>query len=268
MKEFFYASGNAGILDHILFKYSQFKYWRKNRRFRAAFPEFSIPPDYYLYETYLADYEKYQSDGLLAAKEILEWTDAYCGQPLHQILEWGCGVGRIVRHLPDMLPATTMIHACDINQEMIAWDNKNLPGIQFSAIDGLPPTAYPDKLFDLVFAISVLTHIQCNEQVNWIREIHRIMEPDGVFLFTTHGEKFIGQLSVHERKKMNESGYFTRSFKHKGHRMMTTYNEAGKLKELISPLFRVLEFHDGKKDIAKTGGQDLWIVCKIQSSRR
>jgi hypothetical protein len=76
----------------------------------------------------------------------------------------------------------------------------------------VPPTTYPDKLFDLVFAISVLTHIQGNEQVNWIMEIHL---------------------------------------------MMTTYNEAGKFKELISPLFRVLEFHDGKKDIAKTGGQDL-----------
>ena len=159
-----------------------------------------------------------------------------------------------------------MIHACDINREMIAWDNKNLPGIQFSAIEGVPPTAYHDKLFDLVFAISVLTHIQGDEQVNWIREIHRVMVTDGVFLFTTHGEKFIGQLSVRERKEMNESGYFTRSFKHKGHRMMTTYNDAGKFKALISPLFQVLEFHDGKKDMAKTGGQDLWIVRRIQPS--
>jgi hypothetical protein len=48
MKEFVYASGNAGILDHILFKYSLFKYGSKNRRFRASFPEFSIPPDYSL----------------------------------------------------------------------------------------------------------------------------------------------------------------------------------------------------------------------------
>lgn len=43
---------------------------------------------------------------------------------------------------------------------------------------------------------------------------------------------------------------------------MTTYNDAAKLKIMVSALFEVMEYHDGHKDYDKTGGQDLWILRK------
>jgi len=63
-------------------------------------------------------------------------------------------------------------------------------------------------------------------------------------------------------KQLDKEGYFTRSYPDKGHRMMTTYNEAGQFKIMVSAYFDVLEFHDGQVDHGKTGGQDLWILRK------
>jgi hypothetical protein len=96
-------------------------------------------------------------------------------------------------------------------------------------------------------------------------EMHRILSAGGVFLFTTHGEFYLGQLSGEEKQQLRDSGYYTRSYPHKGHRMMTSYNEAEEFKTMASRYFDVLEFHDGITDPGKTGGQDLWILQKKNS---
>jgi hypothetical protein len=72
LKNIFYSSGNAPLLDRIIFQWSKIKYGSLNRRYRRNHPEITLPPVYYLYETYMPEYEKYIEDGLLAAKEILE----------------------------------------------------------------------------------------------------------------------------------------------------------------------------------------------------
>jgi ubiquinone/menaquinone biosynthesis C-methylase UbiE len=177
-------------------------------------------------------------------------------------LEWGCGVGRIVRHLPGLLEEDIKIYACDINANMIEWDKKNLPGVIFSLINCVPPTVYDTQMFDLVYAFSVLTHIQMEEQEKWIAEVHRVLKDGGIFLFTTHGNNFFHQLSKKEKKILHQKGSYTRSFWRTGHRMMTTYNNSKHLNALLGKYFIVQEFYDGEKYISKAGGQDLWIVQK------
>ena len=45
--------------------------------------------------------------------------------------------------------------------------------------------------------------------------------------------------------------------------MMSTYNDSRSFTDLLSDAFEVLEFHDGKDFPAKAGGQDLWIVKRV-----
>ena len=262
LKNIFYSTGNARLLDRIIFNWSKLKYSFANNRYKTKNPGIPLPPAYFLYETYMPDYERYMDDGRVAAQEIIDWTIRYIpGSPV-MIMEWGCGVARIVRHLPAILQERAGISACDINEKMINWDRENIQGIEFSRINLFPPTMYTPGQFNIVYAISVFTHIDGREHMSWIMEMHRILMQGGIFLFTTHGKNFYHQLAGNELKLLADEGYFTRSYPDKGHRMMTTYNEADHFRTMVSACFEVLEFHDGQVDHEKTGGQDLWIIRK------
>lgn len=262
LKNIFYSTGNARTLDRIVYLKSSLRYMAGNRRYISTHPQHALPPLYFLYETYIPDYERYINDGRNAAEEIMGWAMPYLpGYSIH-ILEWGCGVGRIIRHIPAITPPGTRISACDINEQMILWNRKNLLGIEFSTSGHLPPIPYPADEFNFVYAISVLTHIDGREHLPWLKELQRIIKTGGILLFTTHGEYFLPQLSDNELIQFRKDGFFTRSYPDKGHRMMTTYSDAQALRSQISAYFDVLEFHDGKKDTSITGGQDLWILKK------
>lgn len=262
LKKIFYATGTAPLLDRGIFLWSQLTYGPANRRYKKDHPGIALPPAYFLYETYMPDYEKYMKDGEDAAREILSWTTPYLeGGPL-QIMEWGCGVARIIRHIPAYVPAGSEVYGCDINQIMIDWNRKNIPGISFACIASHPPTTYINGQFHLVYGISVFTHIDGREQLLWLEEMSRILCDGGVFLFTTHGKHYLHQLSDDESARFRSDGFFTRAYPDKGHRMMTTYNDATSFSKQVESWFDIVEFHDGHQEQGLTGGQDLWILKK------
>jgi SAM-dependent methyltransferase len=102
------------------------------------------------------------------------------------VLEWGCGCGRIPRHLPPPL-APRRIHGFDIDQEAISWVNANLPWVETSRTDGLPPLCYADASFDLIFNHSVMSHLDASYQDAWLGELRRVLRPGGIVTLTVHG---------------------------------------------------------------------------------
>ena len=68
----------------------------------------------------------------------------------------------------------------------IAWLGENLsPPLQFYVNDE-PPMPHPDGYFDLVYAISVFTHIT-GEWSAWLTELHRVLKPDALLVATFMG---------------------------------------------------------------------------------
>lgn len=267
LKHLFYITGTASLLDKFVYgisflKNSFLKNRKKNLKYKKANPHLKFPPDYFLYETYVLDYEEYLTDGENSAREIVEWTDKYLKEKPRQILEWGCGVGGIIRHLPTFSDPGSMMYGCDVNESMIKWDTAHIEGVSFSINSFHPPTRYQAEMFDLVYGISIFTHIGAQEQEGWIKEIHRILKDGGVFLFTTHGNNFFHQLTRQEQNEVNSNGAYTRPYRKKGHRMMTSYNGPESFAALLGKYFVILEFYDGQKDRTNAGGQDLWIVKK------
>jgi SAM-dependent methyltransferase len=262
IKQLFFSTGLSPFFDNLLFKYKYFKNKKKNASYKKANPSIVFPPDYYLYETYQLNYQFYIEDGNLSAKEIIEWTNKYAENKVINILEWGCGVSRTCRHLNKYINHSSKIFACDINDVMVEWDKQNIKNVAFSTINYNPPTRYDTSMFDLVYAISVFTHIDATQQENWIKEIHRILSKNGIFLFTTHGSEYFDKLLSSEKVVLNKTGSFTKQYFQKGHRLMSTYNLADSFKIILEKYFEVLEFYEGEKNIDKIGGQDLWIVRK------
>src|SRR5690606_10614422 len=93
--------------------------------------------------------------------------------------------GRLARHLPAM--TTAEIHGADYNPRLVRWCASNLQG-HFVRNRLNPPLPYPDAHFDIVYLMSVFTHLREETQRQWLAELRRVTRPGGVALVTFHDE--------------------------------------------------------------------------------
>jgi SAM-dependent methyltransferase len=261
-KYYLYRLHLAKWANRLLFYFSKWKNKNNNLAYRRKHPDQMIPPDHFLHETFQLDYRLFFEQGKLAATEIIQWTGKYCKNNSPAILDWGCGMARITQHLPAEQPYAS-IYGCDINTQMIEWDKTHYPGISFVPLLPFTPSPFADDFFDLIIGFSVLTHIDADEQENWLSELNRIVKPGGIVCLTTHGEKYFTQLTAKEKRKLQKNGIYTRTYQQPGQRMMTSYHEPAAFKKIISTYFSILEYHSGLLNPSKTGGQDLWILQKV-----
>ena len=101
-------------------------------------------------------------------------------------LDFGCSSGRVVRALKVVYPQAEW-HGVDPNERAIAWAREHLPGIDFRVSPQDPPLPYDDGAFDFVVAISIWSHYGEQAALRWLDEMHRIIVPGGLFVFSTHG---------------------------------------------------------------------------------
>lgn len=111
------------------------------------------------------------------------------------VLDFGCGCGRTARHWSGL---GLDLHGCDYNPELVDWCRENLPFMTAARNGARPPAPYPPDRFDVVYAISVLTHLTEESQRAWMSEWRRILKPGGCLLFTTHGDSHSHKLGRRE----------------------------------------------------------------------
>jgi SAM-dependent methyltransferase len=101
------------------------------------------------------------------------------------ILDIGCGTGiPLARHLA--LSGAKVI-GLDISTEMLKKARANVPNASFISGDIL--TARIEGRFDGVLAWDSLFHIPLEKQEEALRKVIGLLKPNGVFLFTTGGER-------------------------------------------------------------------------------
>jgi ubiquinone/menaquinone biosynthesis C-methylase UbiE len=249
------------LFDRMHFLAERIRYARQNKYFRVNTPGFAIPPDEFLHETYRLNYRDYALDGAATARELVDRIRPWLPTKHAELLEWGCGVARITRHLPYQ-PDIGQVTGADIHAGMIDWNKSHIPEVTFIMISEALPTDLPAAGYDAVIGISVLTHIPADRQQEWLMEIHRWLKPGGVCLLTTHGTKYHRLLSTTERQHLQTLGCITQTYPKAGHRMMTTLHDAHFMNRWLSAHFEVLQLIEGKSDPDAAGGQDLWIVRK------
>ncbi len=122
----------------------------------------------------------------------------------NQILEFGCGCGRVISHLSGLL-LNNQFFGTDIDQEAITWCNNNLSTVaEFTANDAYPPLPFEDSFFDVVYSISVFTHLPEEMQFLWLEELKRVTRKGAYLLITTHGEELA---PARIRKQMSKHGF-------------------------------------------------------------
>ncbi len=123
----------------------------------------------------------------LRHRRILEWllpSDwSFEGK---SVLDFGCGTGRtLTAFLQDGQRAEFV--GCDIHVGSIAWATSELsPPFRFFVCQETPPLAQPDRRFDLVYGMSVFTHIT-DQWSHWLVDLHRVMRPGALAVISVLG---------------------------------------------------------------------------------
>ena len=106
-------------------------------------------------------------------------------------LDFGCGYGRVLRYLTQTVEPSRI------------WATDVIPGaVRFCAREfGVHAVESKDEMatldigqFGFVYAISVLTHLNAADSVEFLRLMGRTLENEGLVLFTTQGECTIENL--------------------------------------------------------------------------
>ena len=118
--------------------------------------------------------------------EILERLPERWSFDEKRVLDFGCGAGRTLRHFAAEA-AVGEFHGCDIDGPSIAWLAENMsPPLHVFRNEETPPLPLASDSFDLIWAISVFTHI-ADQWATWLLELHRILREGGVLFATIHG---------------------------------------------------------------------------------
>jgi SAM-dependent methyltransferase len=149
------------------------------------------------------------------------------------------------------------LYGCDLNHAAIAWAAKHLPHATFTVNRIAPPLPYDDGRFDLVYALSVFTHLPEALTVDWLRELHRVLRPGGVLVLTTMGPAFLDRLTPAERRQFADVGLVTRDEGYAGSNVCASYHSEACMRRLALPLFaRDLYVESGARGMP---GQDLYV---------
>jgi SAM-dependent methyltransferase len=120
----------------------------------------------------------------------------------------------------------------------------------------MPGLVYEKEWFDLVFGISIFTHLSEEAHEAWLHELMRVLKPGGILFITLHGNAFREKLTPAEQVRFDSDELVVRGQVTEGHRTFTSFHPVKWVRIWTLPL-TVLEHIPGQ-----AGEQDVWILRK------
>lgn len=106
----------------------------------------------------------------------------------HRWLDFGCGCGRVARHL---IARGIEVWGTDVDPLEIAWCRRHFDPHRFSVNAAQPPTSLSDASFDVIYSVSVFTHLDETSQFAWLAELRRLLRPGGALIVSTHPPELV-----------------------------------------------------------------------------
>jgi SAM-dependent methyltransferase len=142
-------------------------------------------------------FEAYDSLGAEARAALLGLLPDGWSFNGRRVLDFGCGAGRTLRHFLDEA-GRAEVWGVDIDASSIAWLEENLsPPLHVMCNGTDPPLGFEHGTFDLIWALSVFTHLTDNS-LPWLLELHRLLKPDGLLIATYMG-RWNADVFTHEQ---------------------------------------------------------------------
>lgn len=224
------------LADYLFFLLLLFHQRRGNRNFRLNHPEVCVPPALILYDVLgtcdIAGFFMSGKEHASAIGKIICQT--HSGRPL-KILEWGCGPARVLQYLHSPSDDRWELFGSDYNPVTVNWCRANLPRIRFLHNKLEPPLQAESGTFDVIYCISVFTHLSETLHYQWIQEILRLLKPGGLFISTFHGNRYRAHLSLEEQKKFDNGELVVRGKILEGKKNFAAYHGDRFVHNLLSP---------------------------------
>jgi SAM-dependent methyltransferase len=144
-----------------------------------------VPPRRLRARTGAPGIRQFLAGGQAAAREL----EAVLEEPFSaypDILDFGCGSARVLPHVAAMSAGARCV-GCDVDAGAITWARSHHPGLSFAVSGHEPPLPFSAASFDLVYSISVLSHLDELGQDRWLGELRRVLRPGGRALLSVHG---------------------------------------------------------------------------------
>ncbi|MBV8847969.1 MAG: class I SAM-dependent methyltransferase [Methylobacteriaceae bacterium] len=201
----------------------------------------------------------FEAVGAAVSKNILDAVRPHISlDASSRVLDFGCGCGRVLVYLEDAVGC--QMTGSDIDGEAIAWCRDNLGGFaNFVQNGALPPLPLADARFDLVYSVSVFTHLPERMQFQWLRELQRVTRPGGFLLLTTRGIDQV-PLTWLQRLRFRMTGFvYVAGGKTPGlpDFYRNAFHSEAYIRRTCSRTFEILDF----KPRGIAGEQD-WILCR------
>mgnify|MGYP001158540269 FL=1 len=246
------------LIDCLRYQLHRILLAKKNIRFTKDHPNFKLPPNRILYDiSGSVDYPQYYEFGRSMAIYLSKKIEGLTKNlPAVRILEWGCGPARIIQWLPELFSRMDIkLAGADRNKDTIDWCSKNFPHIEFKTNSLDPPLGWKDGDFDIVYAVSVFTHLSEEKHYAWFSELVRLVKPGGFIIITVHGDRCCLGLRKNEMKEYHAGQLVVRGNVHEGKRLYTAYQSPEFMRK---KLLKGMNFIDCFQDALIQ--QDIWVV--------
>jgi 2-polyprenyl-3-methyl-5-hydroxy-6-metoxy-1,4-benzoquinol methylase len=124
-----------------------------------------------------------------------------------------------------------------------------------------PPLAVDNHIFDLIYGISILTHLSESAHFMWMEEFSRVLKPGGILFLTTQGNSFKCKLTEIEKKEFEKGNLIIRDSVREGHRTYSSFHPNPFMEKLFQS-FEILKHISSENELYI---QDTWIVRKFNN---
>ena len=236
-------------------------YWmnrESNARFIKKHPDVNVPPPMMLYDIQgNCDYSGFYSSGRSHAHEISRIISSVRPGKTLKILEWGCGPARVIRHMGSLDDSDWELWGSDYNRQTISWCQQHFSNIHFLHNNLEPPLPAENELFDVIYCISVFTHLSEERHYQWVSEIIRLLRPGGLFIGTFHGEHYRVDLTEEEKRKFDSGELVVRDKIIEGKKNFGAFHSDSFVSRLFSSFISVRKLDD-----SHGFRQTVWVAVK------
>ncbi|MGH2963016.1 MAG: class I SAM-dependent methyltransferase [Solirubrobacterales bacterium] len=183
-------------------------------------------------------------------------------EELGVLLDFGVGCGRVARYWVDL---DTDVHGCDYNPGLVEWCQENLPHVTAVTNRLDPPLPYDDGRFDLVYSLSVFTHLTEALQRPWSAELRRVTRSGGHVLFTVIGPTFPhpdpGFLTPEIAERLERGELIVLTPEHAGRNCCAALHPRSWVEDNMLDGFELVEYVE--RGAGMSGGQDIFLVRRV-----
>lgn len=180
-----------------------------------------------------------------------------------RILDFGCGCGRLLRQWSGL--TNVKVFGTDMQHRLLRECRRVLPFTHVAVNGPEPPLPFADASFDLVYSLSVFTHLDERQQLLWRDEIRRILKPDGLWLLTTQGDAYVPKLSREERDRFAAGDVVCQRSEFRGLNLCQAFHPEQYVRNVFADGLAVVDYEpEGARGNPR---QDLYVLRRQAGAR-